>query len=98
MPFTNRNVCKTFTIPTLTSPAKIQLADQECSEVIVTVSSGGNAVIYDPQSAVGFTLPAGFAGQEFTFRGLTNANQLSATGSGTLYYRTQFFSFFPEVR
>lgn len=98
MSFVNRNVCKTFNV-TL-GGSRVALANQECSEVTVVVSAGGNATIFDPNSNSGFILPTGFVntGQEFTFRGITNSNQLSATGSGVLSYRTQFFSFFPEVR
>jgi len=32
------------------------------------------------------------ADTQFTFRGLTNSNQLSAKGAGNLFYRTQYFS------
>ncbi len=95
MPFTNRNLCKTFNVGITTST--LGLANQECSEVIVisTIST----TYYDHMNpSVGFVVPANV---EFTFRGLTNSNQLSAkvttSGSGTLYYRTQYFSFMPGV-
>jgi hypothetical protein len=97
MPFTNRNLCKTFTIATLTSPAKTALANQECSEVVV-LPHGTGTFIFDHQNpTVGFYVPQHM---EFTFRGITNSNQVSATGNadGMLNYRTQFFSNFPEVR
>ena len=95
MAFINRNVCKTFLIASLANPAKTALANQECSEVVV-MPHGTNTLIYDHQNpTVGFYVPQH---TEFTFRGLTNANQLSATGTGLLSYRTQFFSNFPEVR
>lgn len=95
MPFINRNVCKNFSIPPAQTKAK--LANQECSEVVV-VPTGGSATVFDYMNPnVGFVVPTGV---EFTFRGLTNSDQVSATtGAGvTLSYRTQFFSFFPEVR
>ena len=98
MAFINRNVCKAFSIAGAQTKAK--LASQECSEVIVipTGTAGGTATIFDYMNpSTGFVVPVGV---EFTFRGLTNSDQLSATmASGiTLSYRTQFFSFFPEVR
>ena len=95
MGFINRNVCKTFTLAAPQTKAK--LASQECSEVIV-VSHGGVATVYDYNNPnVGFVLPGGV---EFTFRGITNSDQVSATIGGgiVLSYRTQFFSNFPEVR
>jgi hypothetical protein len=88
--FQNRNVCKTFNM-TLSAGAKAQLSSQECSEVIIKVSptTGDNANIFDSTNpSVPWVLAAG---QEFTFRGVTNSNQLSAGGVGTLYYRTQYF-------
>lgn len=93
MPFTNRNFCKTFNLSLTTGT--LGLASQECSEVVIlaTVST----TYYDHMNpSVGFIVPANV---EFTFRGLTNSNQLSAKGSttGTLYYRTQYFSFMPGV-
>ena len=87
----NRNVCKTFKITT--SGSLQAFATQECSEVIV--KPRGTVLIYDHQNpSVGFQL---LSGEEFTFRGLINSNQLSATGSGDIYYRTQFFSNLPGV-
>ena len=97
MPFTNRNFCKTFNL-SLTNNNIVGLTTQECSEVVVmsTIST----TYYDHMNpSVGFIVPANV---EFTFRGLTNCNQLSAKvttngTTGTLYYRTQYFSFMPGV-
>lgn len=91
MPFTNRNVCKTFQ---LTANGSLQsFATQECSEVIVCPVS--DILVYDHQNpTVGFKV---VGGKEFIFRGLVNSNQLSATGSGIVYYRTQYFSYLPGV-
>lgn len=91
--YQNRNVCKTFNLAVTT--ALKGLTSQECSEVIVfcTVST----TFFDHMNpTVGFTLPAN---TEFTFRGLSNSNQLSAQGTttGTLYYRTQYFGSIPGV-
>lgn len=89
----NRNVCRSFTVSLTTS--LLALANQVCSEVVVLNNTGQNVIFYD----------SGFAGaangflvedaQTFTFRGLTNAMQLSAAtvaGTGDLSYRTQYYS------
>lgn len=91
MAFFNRNTCKSFA---LTASGSLQcFQDQECSEVIVVPR--GTILVYDHMNpTVGFQV---IANQEFTFRGLTNSNQLSATGSGVVYYRTQFYSNLPGV-
>ena len=91
MPFTNRNVCKSFFLNG--NNTKVALSSQECSEVIVRPSA--NYTFFDHQNpTVGFLV---IANTEFTFRGLTNSNQLSATGNGDLYYRTQMFSNMPGI-
>ena len=85
----NRNVCKTFNLSLGGTKA---LADQECSEVVVLPPVATAFADYRNPS-VSFTVPANTV---FTFRGLTNSNQLSSTsGSGVLSYRTQFFSCLP---
>lgn len=91
MAFVNRNICKSFKLSTSVSLQK--LSDQECSEVIIL--SRGTVEIYDHQNpTVGFQL---LSGEDFTFRGLNNSNQLSAKGSGDIYYRTQFYSGIPDL-
>lgn len=91
MPFTNRNICKSFLLSG--SNTKASLADQECSEVVVRPQV--DYTFFDHQNpTVGFLVKAA---TEFTFRGLTNSKQLSATGNGELYYRTQMFSNLPGV-
>lgn len=87
----NRNVCKTFNLTVTTNLQK--LADQECSEVIVLPPKDTSFFDYR-NPGIGFLVPANTV---FTFRGLTNASELSASGSGggTLSYRTQFFSHLP---
>ena len=95
MAFINRNVCKSFVVPTTTS--LVSLPSQECSEVIV-FSSVATKFQDHRNVGVDFVVPQN---TEFVFRGLTNSDQLSAktfSGTGTLYARTQFFSFLPEVR
>lgn len=82
----NRNFCKTFNLAVNNNIQK--LADQECSEVIVCAPNA--ATIYDKENpTVGFYVPKDVV---VTFRGVTNSFDLSATGTGTLYYRTQFYS------
>lgn len=91
MPFTNRNVCKTFFLNG--NNTKVSLSSQECSEVIVRPIV--DYTFFDHQNpSVGFLVKAG---TEFTFRGVNNSNQLSATGNGDLYYRTQMFSNMPGI-
>jgi hypothetical protein len=86
MPFTNRNVCKTFNLALNGTPQ--QLANQECSQV--TVCSTGGVTVFDRSNpAVGFSVPLSTV---FTFMGVSNSSELSASGSGTLSYRTQYFS------
>lgn len=91
MSFINRNVCRTFKI---TASGSLQaFADQECSEVIVKPRA--LTYIYDCNNFTnGFQLSAN---EEFTFRGVTNSNQVSALGGGDVYYRTQFFSNMPGL-
>ena len=94
MAFTNINECRNKNITT--SASYQELANQECSEIIVLGPSGGvyiadGAGVRDPLDANAFLVPAG---DYVTFRGITNSNELSAKhGSGTpvMYYRTQFF-------
>lgn len=88
MPFTNRNQCKTFS---LTSTSILtQLSSQECTEVdLYTTAGAGTVFIYsESDPTVGFPLPSY---TPYTFTGVTNSNQLSAKGSGTVYYRTKWY-------
>lgn len=85
MPFINRNLCKTFKI-TLNGSMQ-QFPAQECSEVVVV--SRTTCLIYARSNPlVGFQL---ISGEHFTFLGISDASELSGTGSGDVYYRTQFF-------
>ena len=82
----NRNFCKTFSLAIDGSIKK--LADQECSEVIVCAPNA--TTIYDKTNpTVGFYVPKDVL---MSFKGVTNSSDLSASGTGTLYYRTQFYS------
>lgn len=101
MAFINRNVCKTFSVASAsfsTPSTKVKLADQECSEVVILSHGTTGHYIYDSNNpTVPFKCPLH---EEMVFRGITNSNQVSATGAndGELAYRTQFFSNFPEIR
>jgi hypothetical protein len=87
----NRNVCKSFLLNGNNTKTKLQ--SQECSEVIVRPQA--DYTFFDFRNpSVGFLVKSQ---TEFTFRGLTNSDQLSATGNGDLYYRTQFFGSIPGL-
>lgn len=89
----NRNVCRSFNIGLTTS--LLALSAQVCSEVTVINRTGQSVLFFDSgydNAENGFLL---LSGESYVFRGLTNSQQLSAqtqSGSGTLYYRTQYFS------
>jgi hypothetical protein len=82
----NRNFCKTFNLALDNVVRK--LADQECSEVLVC-APGGVTIFDKTNPTVGFYVPKDVV---VTIKGVTNSFDLSATGSGTLSYRTQFYS------
>lgn len=88
--FTTKNVCTNGTVspPTAKTAAAAVLADIRCSEVVVRCTAATK--FWD--GTADFEVPADTI---MTFRGITNSNQLSAHnsgGTGTVYYRTQFYS------
>lgn len=86
MAFINRNVCKTYK---LTLGALQQFPAQECSEVVI--KARGTVLIFArSRPSEGFQL---ISGEEFTFRGVNDASELSGSSGGSvdIYYRTQFF-------
>jgi len=104
----NINQCRSFTMEldgdTLTCLSGANVGGSgvglPCSEVTVRVPTpqgdAGPVTIYDNNHYGG---EYGFAireGEQFTFRGLTNVNEVSAEGPGggsyTIEYRAQFFS------
>jgi hypothetical protein len=97
MAFTNINTCKSQTKPVASGGALVGLLNQECSEMFVRNIGANPVLIYQiKQDRSGvesdyFTLNAG---QEFTFRGITNGADLSASSpmGSTIVCRTQFFS------
>ena len=100
----NINQCYSFngTITTTLVP----LSAQPCSEVIIWNQTGQIVYIYDGTGRIDddqrIAIPAAAAAnplQPYVIRGLTNAYQVSAktaSSSGKLYWRTQFFSSNPS--
>jgi hypothetical protein len=89
----NINECRSFN--QVVSTNLVKLSAQPCSEVILVNKTGGNLSAYDggrSADAFAFLLANN---EQFTFRGLTNSDQLSAkaAGTGQIFYRTQYFSF-----
>lgn len=90
----NVNQCKSFAV-SLTTALSV-FPSQVCSEVIVKNTTGQGVLVYDQNNSSNANAFALSANEEFTFRGLTNSDQVSAkttAGSGTISIRTQFFSF-----
>ena len=106
----NTNQCYSFN-DTFGTALKA-LSAQPCSEVIIWNQTGQILYIYDGLGADGshrlesherLAIPAAAATaplQPYTIRGVTDANQLSAktaSSSGLVYWRTQFFSSNPKT-
>lgn len=90
--YINRNVCRSFN--TTLSTGLAALVNQVCSEVLVMNRTGQNINLFDNSYSDAGNALLLRDGESFILRGITNTNQLSAqtaTGSGTLYYRTQYF-------
>ena len=101
----NKNQCRSFEQQISTALVRLSgggVGGFPCSEVIIKGNHGdGVLFVYDraelytagvPEDEYRWSLSAG---EEFTFRGLTNVGQVSAkmsTGTTTVSYRTQFFS------
>jgi len=101
----NRNQCRSFALHLTTALTKLSGAvapgGQPCSEVIIYNGTGALVYIYDrgamhtagiPEDEYRFMLSSG---ETFTFRGLTNVDQVSAktsSSAGKVYYRTQYYS------
>lgn len=86
--FVNKNVCKNATKTPATAATGGALDNIKCSEVVVRATAATK--IWD--GSADFEVPADAI---MSFRGITNSNQLSAHnsgGTGTLYYRTQYYS------
>jgi hypothetical protein len=77
------------------------LTAQECSEVVIVSKTGANDLLIHTDNSnpsAPIDTPNEFLLENddtFTFRGITNTNQVSAkksSGTGEFYYRTQFYS------
>lgn len=103
--FLNVNVCNSFTT-FLKGTGIHRLSAAECSEVVLINNTSNIVNVYDNlefgHAAVAnvrryMEIPAGGT---FTFRGLTDSDELSAastsTGNDIITYRTQFYSSFPQ--
>lgn len=98
MPWNNLNTCYSVT-DVFTNTLK-QLSAYNCSEVVILNLGASPLRVWDVNSiaannSTSFIVPPS---AEMTFRGITNSEQVSAsfiTGTGTVTYRTQFFSSFP---
>jgi len=92
--FYNINVCRSFTATLSNSPVAFQ--SQPCSEVVIINTSGSTLSAFDS----GYSDPSNSLiipnNTVVEIRGITNAAQVSAVGSGLISYRTQYFSNNPQ--
>ena len=92
--FYNINVCRSFS-RTLAG-SLVALANQPCSEVVIINTTGGQLSAFDD----GYSSPVNALiipnGGIVEIRGITNSSQVSAFGTGTFSYRTQYFSYNPQ--
>ena len=94
--FTNRNVCRSF--KQNATSTWTALTAQECSEITILNRTGADDLIictanHEPHAPAETNQEWLMSNDEaMTFRGLTNSNQVSAKGSGIIYYRTQYWS------
>ena len=93
MEYVNLNKCRSYKI---TLAGLTKLVDQSCSEVIIVNRTGADILVYD--SGFDAADNAFLLGnlESATFRGVTNSNMVSASGTGDIYIRTQFFSNSPS--
>lgn len=94
--YINLNKCRSFNVTLPGGAAKTPLVDQVCSEVIIINRTPGDVTLYDSgydAAENGLLLKTE---ESMTLRGITNTNQVSAVGSGSLYYRTQYYSNSPS--
>lgn len=89
----NQNNCFSFNQTIGTS--LVQLSAYVCSEIIIVNKTGGNVVIFDNgynAANAGFLLSNN---DQFIFRGITSSAVVSASANttGSIYCRTQFYSY-----
>jgi hypothetical protein len=95
--FYNQNDCRSFN-QTITTNLT-QLTAYPCSEVIIINKTGQSVLIYDNNFFEDTNNLLLEAGDSIALRGITSTSQVSAKTSslsGTLYYRTQYFSMLPQ--
>tara|TARA_R110002050_G_scaffold296164_1_gene455807 strand:+ start:95 stop:418 length:324 start_codon:yes stop_codon:yes gene_type:complete len=103
--FTNQNVCNAYATY-LKGTGIHKLSAAECTEVVFVNNTANPVLVYD-NPVYGSAAVANVrryvevpAGEQFTFRGVTDSDSLSAastaTGNDTVTYRTQFYSSFPQ--
>lgn len=90
--YVNLNFCKSFNQVITTNLAA--LSSQVCSEVIIYNKTGSDVLLYDNNNFDSSNAFLISNNDSFVMRGITNTNQVSATAlsTGTIYYRTQYFS------
>jgi hypothetical protein len=94
----NRNDCRSFNQPVTT--ALVALSAYTCSEVILVNKTGVTVYLYDSSYFDDSNRMAIDNNETFVIRGLTNSSQVSAktaSSGGLLYFRTQYYSFLPQV-
>lgn len=92
--FYNINTCRSFSLTLAGSLVALQ--SQPCSEVVIINTTGGNLSAFDDgysSAANALIIPNNTVVE---IRGITNSSQVSAIGSGTFSYRTQYFSLNPQ--
>lgn len=73
----------------------VALSAQLCTEVILYNKTGQTLYVYDNNRFLDTQRFVMSDGDSFVLRGVTNSEQISCktlAASGTLYFRTQFFS------
>jgi hypothetical protein len=93
----NINDCRSFN--QIATTGLVALSAYPCSEVILINKSGASIYIYDSSYTNDSNRLVIDNNETFVIRGLTNSSQVSAktaSGSGLLYFRTQYYSFLPQ--
>lgn len=92
--FYNINVCRSYSLTLAGS--LVAFESQPCSEVVIINTTGASLSAFDD----GYSSPANALiipqNGIVEIRGITNASQVSAFGTGTFSYRTQYFSLNPQ--
>ena len=91
--FVNTNKCRSFNVNATTVAAA--LTGQVCSEVLILNKSGQDLKVYDIAHMQDDNCLLISDGESITIRGVVNSNEIkikTSSGSGTVYYRTQYYS------